>query len=313
MIPGNEVKVFAPASVSNIGPGFDCLGMAVSYPGDLVVARKSAASSVRLISIENDNGLLPIEADRNTAGIAASLVLEMLGIHEGVDLELSKGMPCQSGLGSSGASAVAAAYAVNLLFGGLLSKEELVRPCMEAEATVSGSAHADNVAPSLLGGLVAVQTHRNCEVVAMEGFDGLPIVLAHPQIEISTKMARASLPKKIELAQAVGNWGATAAMGYAIAMGDLDLFCKCIHDPIIEPLRAALLPCYGAVKAAALEAGAMACALSGSGPTLFAIASEQEDSEAVGEAMEQIFQAHRIPVRMYLTAFNSRGAVAIEV
>lgn len=309
--PLDEVKVFAPASVSNFGPGFDVFGMAVNHPGDMVVARRSKKEGVRIISIMNDEGILPIEAHKNTAGIAADRVLRLLGSKEGVDLEIHKGMPSQSGLGSSGASAAAAAYAVNVLYGALLSKEELVGPCMEAEAGACGAPHADNVAPSLLGGFLAVWGDPP-KFQVYQGIEDLAVSLVHPNIDVSTKAARASLPRKIEIGLAAKNWGSTAVMSYCFARGDLRGFCDALHDPIVEPHRAKFIPRFNDIREAALGAGAWACSISGSGPTMFAIVPSKDLAEAVGASMQAVFTEEGIVSQVYATSLNPKGAVAIQ-
>lgn len=309
----DEVKVFAPASVSNIGPGFDVFGMAVHHPGDMVVARRTKRLGVRIIAILNDDGELPMEAHKNTAGVAAEKVLELVGGKGGVDLELYKGMPSQSGLGSSGASAAAAAFAVNLLYGGLLSKEELVGPCVEAEAMACGSGHADNVAPSLIGGFVVVQNTNPLQVHNLRGIEEMYIVLVHPNIDVPTRMARAAVPKKVEMGLAVQNWANTALMAHAFATGDLRRFCSAVVDPIVEPCRANFIPGFYEIREAAMSKGAWACSISGSGPTMFAIVPQRELQDPVGEAMKEAFAVRGIKSQVYATSLNNRGTVAIEV
>lgn len=309
-----SVKVFAPASISNIGPGFDAFGMAMNHPGDMVIARladRDPAEPVRIISIVNDNETLPIEAHKNTAGVAAMGVLKMIGGKHAIDLEIYKGMPNQSGLGSSAASACAAAQAVNILTGGLLSKEELIDPCLDAEAAACGAAHADNVAPSMLGGFTVIRQTKPLVVDVLDGMKDLHFVLLHPSIEIATRDARAALPKKVEIPLAAHNWSRTAMMGYAFAKSDLDLFCECIDDAVVEPHRAKLVPGYDRVRKAALNAGALASCLSGSGPTMLAIVEGASYQEAVATAMMAVLREQNIAGRTYSTTLNTKGTVAI--
>jgi homoserine kinase len=307
------VKVYAPASVANLGPGFDAFGLALKHPGDMAVAHRSKQPGVNIRLISGDDGSLPLEVDKNTAGIAASRVLEMLSVDEGVELELFKGIPGRSGLGSSGTSAVAGAYAVNILFGGLLTKEELIQACLDAETVACGEAHGDNVAASLLGGFVVVRRMAPLVVEQLTGLDDLSIVLVHPDLGVAySRPTRSSLPRKIELDRAARNWANAAVMGYAFARKDLDLFCSGIQDNTVEQHRTAGIPGYFEVCAAARASGALACALSGAGPTVFAIVSEANMRERVGEAMKNAFLHHGCNSQVYHTSLNPEGVMVIE-
>ncbi|HEX9109259.1 MAG TPA: homoserine kinase, partial [Longimicrobiales bacterium] len=191
-----EVRVFAPASLSNLGPGFDVLGLALAAPGDIVLARRSAQPGVRIVRA---SGGVPTDATRNTAGIAALATLLRAGMPDvGIELEVEKGMAIGTGLGSSAASAAAAATAVNLLLGSPLRKAELVGPCVQAEAAVSGR-HGDNVSPALLGGLVLVRSLDPPDVLRIPVPEGLTVVVASPAFELPTKEARAALPSEVPL------------------------------------------------------------------------------------------------------------------
>ncbi len=236
---GAEVRAFAPATVANLGPGFDVLGLALRGPGDTVLARRVPGHGVSIAAVRGDGGILPTAADRNCAGIAASAVLAAAGVDVGVELELDKGLPIGSGAGSSAASAAAAALATNLLIGSPLRKRQLVEPCMEAEAVVSGR-HADNVAPALLGGLVLVRSTDPLDLVRLPVPSGLCVVLITPDLRVDTKDARAVLPSEIPLSTAVANQADLAAFVSACYSGDLSLLGRCVHDHIATPSRAKL-------------------------------------------------------------------------
>jgi homoserine kinase len=198
MTRADEVRVTAPATVANLGPGFDVLGIALAGAGDVVTARAVATPGVRIVRIEGDGGKLTNDPERNTAGIAAARTLALAGIDSGIELELEKGLPLGSGLGSSAASAAAAAYAVNCLVGSPLRKTDLIGPCLDAEAAVSGR-HADNVTAALLGGLVLVRRVEPLDVLRLPVPEGLTIAVVTPRYEVSTKEARAVLPSSIPL------------------------------------------------------------------------------------------------------------------
>jgi homoserine kinase len=284
-----EVTAFAPATVSNLGPGFDILGLALSGPGDTVTARRVPGQGVRIARVEGDGGILPREAERNTAGIAAAATLRRAGVAVGVELEIRKGMPVGSGLGSSAASAAAAAYAVNLLVGSPLRKRELVEPCLDAEAAVSGR-HADNVAPSLLGGLVLVRSVDPLDVLRLPVPEGLRVVVVTPAFDLPTRVARAALPERVPLAALVRNSANLAALVAACHSGDLALLRRALVDEVVAPVRAALIPGCDAVMSAALEAGALGSSISGAGPSVFALCHSARAAEDAAEAMRAAFR-----------------------
>ena len=288
----NEVTAFAPATVANLGPGFDVLGLAVSGPGDTVVARRSAGP-LRIEAVTGEGGRLPRAVDRNTAGVAATATLRLLGLDPataGVALHLHKGLPIGSGLGSSAASAAAAAGAVNALLGGGLQPIDLIAPCVEAEAAVSGR-HADNVAPALLGGLVLVRSLDPLDLVRLPTPGGATLVIVTPDFELHTREARAALPAQVPMAQMVRHSAQLAALVAACFGNDLALLGRALPDPIITPARAALIPGGPAVLAAATDAGAVGAGICGAGPSIFAVCAAAADAPAVQAAMRAAFGA----------------------
>jgi len=285
-LPG--VTAFAPATVANLGLGFDVLGLALAGVGDTVTARLVPGTEVRMGRITGDHGALPMEAPRNTAGIAAIATLRKAGVQVGVELDLAKGLPLGSGMGSSAASAAAAAFAVNLLVGSPLRKADLILPCVEAEEAVSGR-HADNVAPSLLGGLVLVRSVDPLDVVRLPVPDGLMIAVVTPVFELATRKARAVLPKEVPLVSHVSNTANLAALVSAFYSNDLALLARCLPDAIVTPARAGLIPGCMDVIDSALEAGALASSISGSGPSMFAFCRSAHSAAEVGAAMVAAF------------------------
>jgi homoserine kinase len=303
----DEVRVFAPATVANLGPGFDVLGMALAEPGDTVIARHGAARGVRITRIEGDGGALPDDPARNTAGIAAAAVLRRVGIETSVELELHKGLPISSGLGSSAASAAAAALAVNVLLGSPLRKAELVEPCLEAEAGVSGR-HADNVAPALLGGLILVRASDPLDLVRLPAISGLTLVVTTPAFELSTRDARAALPASVPLSAMVGATANVAGLVSALHSGDLGLLSRSLHDGVVTPARAGLIPGGSAVIEAALNAGALGSSLSGSGPSVFALCRSPRSAEEVRVAMRRAFEGAGLESRAIVSPIDCPGA-----
>jgi len=289
-----QMRVFAPATVSNVGPGFDVLGFAMHRPGDTVGAELREEPGVELVEVTGDNGQLPRDAADNSASVAAAAVLTRVGATRpvpGIRLWLHKGLPLASGLGSSGASAAAAAVAANIVLGRPLSPREVVACAMEGERAASGSAHADNVAPSVLGGFILIRSYDPLDFVSLPVPDGLFVAVVHPHCEVSTARARALLEQqRFLLPDIVANAGNLAALVAAIHQQDLALLGRSIADRLVEPVRAALIPGFDAVKRAALDHGALGCSISGSGPSLFAFASAADVAAQVAQAMRAAFR-----------------------
>lgn len=302
-----EVTAFAPASVANLGPGLDVLGLALAAPGDRVTARRAEGPGVTIEKVEGDGGALSLDPTKNTAGIAAAATLAKAGIETGVSLTIVKGMPIGSGLGSSAASAAAAAYAVNLLFGSPLRKVELVGPCLEAEAAVSGR-HADNVAAALLGGLILVRSIDPLDLVRLPVPDGLVVVVVTPMMELSTRAARAALPKEVPLASLVRNTAQIAALVSACYSGDLALLGRSMTDAVATPARTPLIPGCAGVIEAALDAGALGSSISGAGPSIFALCRSKRSAGEVTAAMLEAFSDSGLDVRSIASPADCPGA-----
>lgn len=298
------IDVFAPATVANLGPGYDVLGLALEAPGDTVRARR-IDKGVLLVKVDGEFDLPPA-GESNTASVAARLVLERLGNPCGVELELHKGLPMGSGLGSSGASAAAAAMAVNLICGAPLSVEELVQPCALAEQAACGSAHADNVTPALLGGITLVRSVSDVSRVRTPL--ALFVAVVSPRMELSTREARGAIPKEVPVKETVHNSAHTASLVYALAVGDLELLGRSMNDQIAEPRRAPLIPGFARVKGAALAAGAIGSSIAGAGPSIFALCESRSSCEAVGEAMSAELTRLGQPHVTHISAVADQGA-----
>jgi len=280
-----QFKVYAPASIANLGPGFDVFGIALDGLGDYVKVRRVSEPGVRVFVKGFEADQIPVKAQLNSAGAVMNAALERIGERVGVELEIEKGIPPGKGMGSSGASAAAAAVAAQKLMGLELPQRELVKLAAQGEAAVAGSAHADNVSASLFGGFILVGD--GYDVVRMEIPDiGLVVVVPEVRFENKTKVARALLPKMVAMRDAVRNIGFASRMAAAVAMKDPVLFGKSINDSMIEPHRASMIPNFHLVKLAALQAGAYGCSISGGGPSVFAVG---ENPAEIGEAMAEAF------------------------
>jgi len=285
----DRILAFAPGSIGNVGPGLDILGLAVAGRGDVVVAQRRPRD---VVILDPGHADLPTDPDRHSAGIAAREVLARAGVADemGVALTVRKGLPLLGGQGGSAASAVAAAVATNGLLENPLWPTELIGACLVAEERVSGR-HADNVAPSLLGGLVLLRMQDPLEIIKLPVPQHLRLVLAQPDYRISTAEGRSRLPATVPLATALHQAAQVAALVAACYQRDLGLFGRALDDRIAEPARIGILPGFAEAKAAAIEAGAMGCSVSGSGPTIFALAHSDTVGEQVAEAIRTAYQS----------------------
>jgi homoserine kinase len=298
---------FAPASVGNVGPGLDIVGMAVEGPGDEVRAEWTEGSGVRIL--EPGHAELPREAERHASGLAALAVLRRAGVtpDRGIGLRVRKGLPLSGGQGGSAASAVAGAVATNALLGSPLGRSALIEACLDAEEAVAGR-HADNVAPALLGGIVLLRAVDPLDLIQLPVPPELFVVLVRPDQRMRTADARAVLPREVPRAVALHQAAQVGAMVAALAAGDYELLGRAIDDRIAEPARAALLPGFAEAKAAALEAGALGSSISGSGPTAFALARGRERADRVAAAMVAAHAAGGRRAESVVGAVDRRGA-----
>jgi homoserine kinase len=307
------IAAYAPGSVSNVACGFDVLGFALDEPGDIVIAAQKDGPGVVIAAIEGDGGRLPTDPARNTAGAAVHALLQRLETTRGVSLTIQKGLPLASGIGSSGASAVAAVVAVNELLGRPATMELLLACAMAGEHAGCGAMHPDNVAPSLYGGFVLARSANPPDIVRLPVPDGLACAVLHPHVEVQTGTARALLGDQVNLRDAVRQWGNLGALVASLFNGDQGLLSRSLEDVIAEPKRAALVPGFYAVKAAALAAGALGCSLSGSGPSVFALASSVEVANRAGEAMQRAFNAEsKVGADLWVSLVGRQGARVIS-
>ncbi len=303
-----QVRVFAPATVANLGCGFDVMGLAIDEPGDEIVLSLNKQKKIFIKSISGDEGKLSHDAKKNTASVAIQAMLNELKSKQGFDVVLKKKMPLGSGLGSSAASSVAGVYAANILLGKPFSKRELVRFAMQGEKVASGAAHADNVAPCMLGGIVLIRSYHPLDIIELPVPKQLYLVVVHPHVEVLTKDARAVLKKNIPMEAAIRQWGNTAALSAGLFGNDLELVGRAVEDHVAEPYRAALIPHFKKVKHAALENGAIASSISGSGPSIFAMCDGKSKTKKVADVMRRIFSQHKINSEVYISSVNRKGA-----
>ena len=280
--------VFAPATVGNVGPGFDVLGLAVDGIGDTVTVELTAEPS-RIVSVTGcDADLIPTDVDKNVAAIAALALLQAAGERRGVAISLHKGLALSGGMGGSAASSVGGALAAAMALGINPPVDQLLKAALAGEAAVAGR-HLDNIAPCLLGGLTLVRSAEDLDVIPLPMDETWWVALVTPQIRIETLPARQILPMQLDRTAWVQQMANTAGVVTAFTTGDRELLKRSMVDLYAEPRRASLIPRLQEVKEAASAAGALGCSISGSGPTVFAIASDERSAHSCARAMRKAF------------------------
>ncbi|HCZ34821.1 MAG TPA: homoserine kinase [Cytophagales bacterium] len=307
-----SIRAFAPATVANVCCGFDILGFAVDHPGDEVKLTLRNDALVQVVSIEGDGGKLPREAEKNTASVAILSFLNAIGSKQGVDIELKKNLPLGSGMGSSAASGVAALVAINELLGNPLTREQLVPHAMEAERIACGSAHADNVAPSLLGGFVLVRDYNPLDVIRVNATENLYCTLIHPHLELKTEDSRKVLRHSVSLKDTITQSGNIAGLMLGLTKPDYGLIGRSLKDVIAEPIRAAFIPGFDVMRKVAVDAGALGFGISGSGPTVFALTETLEKANTVAKAVQHEFEKRQLSADVFVSKVNQRGAYVID-
>lgn len=302
---------FAPASIGNVAVGFDVLGQSFPVLGDRVRAESSPLPGVRIAAITGIAGELPREPGQNTAGRAVESLLAASAGSSGIALSIEKGIPLGSGLGGSAASAVAAVVAANELLGRPCSRAELLAHAVEGEAVASGSRHADNVAPSLFGGLVMTVGTDRTRVQRVPVPPAVRCVVVHPAFFLATREARRILRAEVRLADAIRQLGNLAGLIGGCHAGDLGLIRASFEDVLVEPQRAALIPGFAEVKAAALAAGALGCSISGAGPSVFAWC-EEGTARAAADAMAAAFARHGLASTAHVAPVGDDGARIVD-
>ncbi|MBL7717123.1 MAG: homoserine kinase [Bdellovibrionales bacterium] len=285
-----EVSAYAPATVANLAVGFDILGMAIDGAGDTVTLTRSQESGIRILEVKPATGLT-LDASSNTATAGLLEMISDLGIESGFEVVIEKGIPLSSGMGGSAASAVAGIVALNAFLESPVTTKELIHYALIGESVASGSRHGDNVVPALLGGLQLTRSVDPVEVLEIPLPEAVHCVVVHPSHRVDTKMARSILRKEMFLKEHVRAAADLATLIHACHRSDLKLIGKCLRDNLIEPQRMELIPGFMSVKKAAMEAGALGCSISGSGPSVFAWFEDMASAEKAKNGMIEAFKA----------------------
>ncbi|MBW1296873.1 homoserine kinase [Aquimarina litoralis] len=305
-----SIRVFAPATVANLSCGFDVLGCCLDTVGDEMVISITSEPGVRITKIEGAD--LPLETRKNVAGVAVEALLEAYESEVGIEIEIYKNIKAGSGIGSSAASSAGAVWAVNHLLDNPFSPQKLVEFAMEGEKLASGNAHADNVAPALLGGFTLVRSYAPLDVIKLHTPEDLVMTVIHPQIEVKTSDARSVIKQKVTLQQAIHQWGNVGGLISGLFTENYDLIGRSLEDVIIEPMRSILIPEFKNVKKAAMDKGALGCGISGSGPSIFALSKGMETAKLVATAIREVYSKTGLDFDIHISKINSKGIKIIE-
>ena len=306
-----SIRVFAPATVANISCGFDVLGCCLDNVGDEMQISLSDTPGVRITKIYGAN--LPLATNKNVAGVAVIALLDALeDTTTGVELEIYKKIKAGSGIGSSAASSAGAVWGVNELLGKPFTPQQLVAFAMVGEELASGNAHADNVAPALLGGFTLVRSYEPLDVLKLNTPEDLYMTIIHPQIEVKTADSRRVLKSNVSLKKAITQWGNLGGFITGLYTNDYNLLSRSLNDVIIEPFRSILIPKFEEVKIAAINNGALGAGISGSGPSIFALSKGKETAEKVAKAIKDIYTTTGISFDIHVASINDKGVTLID-
>jgi len=328
----NEIKIFCPATIANLSCGFDVLGLCLTTAGDEMIIRKSDIKGVRITKIVGAD--LPLETENNVAGVAALAMLKSIkkvgnkyipidsdidfdidiaiDIDFGFEIEIYKHIKAGSGIGSSAASSAGAVFGINELLGRPFTRKELVKFAMQGEKLASGNAHADNVAPCLLGGFTLVRSSDPLDIIKIESPSELYATVVHPQIELKTSDARSVLKQTVSLKSAITQWGNVGGLVAGLYTNDYELIGRSLHDEIIEPIRSMLIPGFDLIKKTAYENGALGSGISGSGPSIFALSKGKETAEKIAKAMCAVYDEIDLPYEIHVSKVNDEGVSIIK-
>lgn len=301
----NEIKIFCPATIANLSCGFDVLGVCLDHVGDEMIIRKTKNKGVKIKQIIGAD--LPLDPNKNVAGVAAQALINVLQPEFGFEIIMYKNIKAGSGIGSSAASAAGAVYGINALCGSPLTNKELIYYAMQGEALASGAAHADNVAPALLGGFAFIKSYDPLNIVHITSPNELYATIIHPQIELKTKDARSVLKHTVTLKQAIVQCGNLGGLLCGLYTDDYDLIGSSIHDEFVESKRALLIPNYAQLKQAALDSGALGAGISGAGPSVFALSRGENTAIEVAKAMIKVVEFADYQSEIHVCPINPNG------
>jgi len=306
-------QAIGKATVANIGCGFDILGFSVDGLADVVTIQRCSDFQGVKLNIQNSYNL-PKDPQKNTAGFAVLEYLKQFHLmEEGLLIDLDKRLPLGSGMGSSAASSVAALLSVNALYDHLATQEDLFRIGLKCEQLACGSAHGDNIAPSLFGGVTLIQHADPMKVIPLPIPEGLYCLLIHPEVEVKTQTARAVLPANVPLDLAVKQWSNIGALISGFCLQDKKLIKDSLSDYLIEDKRASLIPHFYQMREIAKETHAFNLSISGSGPTVFSLSDSPNDLLAQKDKTERFLKKRGVQCQSHLSRLNEEGSTLISL
>ena len=301
----NGVKLFSPATISNLSCGFDVLGLCLETIGDYMEIIKSKKKGIYISSIIGEK--IPHDVKKNVAGVASEALIDSLKPDFGFEIKIDKKIKPGSGIGSSAASSVGAVVGINHLLGNPLKLKELIPYALEGEKLACGSKHADNVAPAILGGITMVRSTKPIDIIKLPIPKNLKAVIIHPKIEIKTADARKVLDKSIPLDKASQYWANLGAFVSSLYENNYELMKKSIVDDIIEPKRSQLIPMFDSLKQIANDNDSIGCGISGSGPSVFSLANGLKTAKIINNSFKKIYEETGIPFKTYVSDINKSG------
>jgi homoserine kinase len=303
-----SIKVFCPATIANLSCGFDVLGVCLDHVGDDMTLTKTATKGVVIKEIIGAD--LPLEAEKNVAGVAALAMMQALQLDFGIEMTIVKRIKAGSGIGSSAASAAGAVVGLNMLLDKPLPRKDLVQYAMQGEKLASGAAHADNVAPAILGGFTLIRSYEPLDMVKMHTPPDLFATVIHPQIELKTSDARSIIKQQVSLKKAIQQWGNVGGFVCGLYTEDYELMGNSLQDNIVEPLRSVLIPKFDEVKQAALSNAALGAGISGSGPSMFSLCKGEAVARKVAQAIDEVYKSVGVAYDIHVSPINNDGVRA---
>ena len=301
----DHINIFAPASVANVSCGFDVLGFCLDTIGDIMKVSKTKTKGISVGTLKGQK--IPIDPLKNVACVAANALLNDFPTNGCFQIDIEKKIKPGSGIGSSAASAAGAVFAINELLGKPYSRSQLVKFAMVGESLASGDAHADNLAPVLLGGFTLVRSNKTLDIIKLPSPKDLIATIIHPKIELKTIHSRAILKSEIPLTKAVEQWGNLGAFVSALYTNDYELLSRSMKDKVIEPARAILIPKFEEIKESAIEAGALGSGISGSGPSVYALSKGEKTAKKVGQFMKTYYDEIGLDYEVHYSSINNEG------
>lgn len=306
----NEIKIFSPATVSNVACGFDILGFSLESLGDEMIVKKTKKKGLKITKIEGFN--LPKDIQKNVAGVSAAAMLKKIKPNFGFEIEIFKKIKPGSGIGSSGASSAGSVYAINKLLGNPFNEIELLNFAMKGEYLASNAEHADNIAPAILGGFTLVKNISPLNIISLPYPKDLYCVIIHPQIEIKTSESRKILPKNVSLKNATIQLTNLGGLIHGLHTNNYDIIKSSLKDELIEMHRSKLIPLFDEVKENSMNSGALGCSISGSGPSIFSLCKGKKIAEKIEKSIINIYSSSNIEFSTHVSKINKRGIYTIS-